>query len=283
MRTVHNPSSKVERAASWTESVYSDRGSVAEAVDTWRTPGVNNQGMGLGVVRAALLPGSAYLERATFQTVVAHPVLGFRGVGRPHSESLGLFGAAAEITDYPQNTLLCRLSVVAPHRRRPLHMLRCLPDRHADFGEYAPKDAYPAILSAYFSMLAEGYGTIIDDLTLPGTDGRAIDTITEAGTLTYLGEILDIPVDSMVKITRTTAAGGVQTGGRFPITAVNSGARQLTLGGWTSGSTKGGRVRLWVQVFAHYSLAEFAILRIIMRKIGAARDYRGTNKRRALS
>lgn len=179
--------------------------------------------------------------------------------------------------DTPQHACLCSAGLVAQPRQIRF-AFRAVPDVFTDGGALSFSKDYRAAVREYLQVLANGYGTIVDQRVGVNFQPQSIAAITAGGEISLNNPLVGIAVGNMVKVTQSTrSTTGRRTGGVYRVTAFDGPLRTVTVDGWDKGACSGGKLRNFARVYAAYDSTQIDYQRASNRKVGSVRSYRGRN------
>lgn len=245
----------IRRLAGWSESWYATEASISSLLPFVVGP-APGQPPALCPARAALLPAAAVIVGQRIQQI--------EPVGASQTFSRAFPGTAALAQDVPSMGLLCTVIPAGDSRARRF-TIRGIPDARVVQGEYVPSSAFQMALAQYFYSLTQ-FNVGGRDRALESWE---IDTISGPGVVNYYGQgtFPFAPGDTCF-IRGTTDALLRKRSGRFTVRSAVGGSNQLTLATWPYGACTGGRVQLAGSSYPNIGIGNFAIGRIVQRKVG---------------
>lgn len=268
------------RVAHWSERYYCNTDSVSQAKDLVEGVNAAPGRVGLKDARINILGSSCQLTHYTLQPMTTFPGTGEYPSAPALRVDVNRWGPTNYRNDVPQQGVLVTAETPAPHTRSIRWIVRGIPDFQVVLGELAFQADYAAWFEDYRRAVLQNYGSYIDDRTTPAGTGLAIQTISSTGVVTGVGSLLAIPAGQLAKVVRTTMSNGRQAGGVYRVTSQNGTTKEITLGLWDKGATKGGTIRQWTRVYTTYRNIRTKGFIQATRKVGSPRDYRGQNRRK---
>lgn len=253
----------ITRVAGWSESIYGAAASVS-AIDNFLQNGFP-PAPGYLPSRAALLPRGG--------SIVGYRVQSIPVVGASVTFSRTYPGATSWDTDIPSMGLLFTILPAGSNKVRRV-TIRGIPDIMVTEGEFEPTTAYMNALRTYWESLRTWEIRGRD----PAATAIPIQTISGVGLLTVIGANPFV-AGQYVQVTGAQDAIGVKRSGVFRLIPNLPSLTEFLLQGWPYGLSSGGQVRANDFSFDTIGAGEFAVSRIVQRKVG--RPFVGFRGRRS--